>query len=35
LILLFLDKFATTLVKGAHPCKHSKLYFLFSQTKAL
>jgi hypothetical protein len=31
--LLFLDKFSTTLLKGAHPCKISRLDFLNSQTK--
>jgi hypothetical protein len=31
--LLFVDKFATTLVKGAHPCKISRLDFLNSQLR--
>jgi hypothetical protein len=30
--LLSLNKLATTLVKGAHPCKVSRLDFLISQT---
>jgi hypothetical protein len=33
--LLFLGKLATTLVKGAHPCKVSRLDFLNSQSKTL
>jgi hypothetical protein len=31
--LLFLNKFATTLFKGAHTCKIARLDFLNSQTK--
>jgi hypothetical protein len=33
--LLFLNKFATTLFKGAHSCKIPRLDFLNSQTKTL
>jgi hypothetical protein len=32
--LLFLMKFSTTLLKGASPCKVSKLDFLIGQTRA-
>jgi len=32
---LFLDKFATTFVKSAQPCKVSRLHFLNSQTMTL
>jgi hypothetical protein len=33
--LLSLDKFATTLLKGTHPCKIFRLDFLNGQTKTL